>query len=86
MKREKERERERKGEITDTADTSKHSEETQQRRAAQHRQIAEELDMLWDYTGGLIRAAVFLKFHSSTFYFSAVLIICNNSTTEDNYS
>lgn len=52
MKHEKGRE----GEITDTADTSKHSEETQQGKAAQHRQRAEEPNMLWDYTVGLVRA------------------------------
>jgi len=45
------RKEERGGEITDTADTSKHSKETQQGK--QHRQRADELEMLWDYTAGL---------------------------------
>lgn len=75
MKHEKGRE----GEITDTADTSKHSEETQQGKAAQHRQRAEEPNMLWDYTVGLVRAV----FKSSTFCVNAVCKLFNKPTIED---
>lgn len=61
MKHEKEK---REGEITDTADTSKHGKERQQGKAAQHRQIAEEPNMLWDYTVGLhvVPASISLQF------------------------
>lgn len=68
MKHEKERERE--GEITDTADTSKHSKNTNQGK--QHRGSAEELDMFWDITVRML-----LKSH-----FSAVLPDHKNKKNE----
>lgn len=43
------KERERVGEITDTADIKTQQGDTA-RQAAQHRQIAEEPNALWDYT------------------------------------
>lgn len=48
-----ERERKREGEITHTADTSKHSRKTQQRKQHSTDRGAVELNMLQDYAVGL---------------------------------
>lgn len=61
----------RRGEITDTADTSKHSEGD----AARRTQIAEQPDVLWDCIARSAQA-LFAKFESSTFRSGSFYMSC----------